>query len=322
VNASNERPVAVQGYFVPTGPDLRADMPGLREIWSELLRHKWLIGGAAVIGASVALAAALLSDPVYKATAVVKVTEPADRPGGLGNLANQLGGLAALAGVKVPGGGDRSEAVAVLKSQEVAAGFIAKHQLLPELYPRKWDAAAKTWKSKEPRLPLAIKKFSRSMRDVVEDKATGLILVSIRGNSPQRAAALANDLVSVANDRLRLRAIDEAARSMRFLDAEMQKTTNVQLQRTIAEMMQSQLNTAMLANVRSEYALQTLDPAMAPDRTDQVWPRPALLAAVGLFVGLLLGALFVIGRRAWQVGSAPVQSVTTPDESGAGSSLR
>ena len=87
----------------------------------------------------------------------------------MGNFASQLGGLAALAGVKVPGGGDRSEAVAVLKSQEVAAGFIAKHQLLPELYPSKWDAAAKKWKSKEPRLPLAIKKFSQSMRDIVED---------------------------------------------------------------------------------------------------------------------------------------------------------
>jgi uncharacterized protein involved in exopolysaccharide biosynthesis len=297
-------------------------MPALREIWSELLRQKWLIGATAVASALVALVASLLSDPVYKATAVVMVTEPADRPGGLGNIASQLGGLAALAGVKVPGGGDRSEAVAVLKSQELAVRFIAKHQLLPELYPRKWNAAKKTWKKKEPRLPLAVKKFSQSMRGIVEDKASGLVLVSIRANSPQRAAALANDLVAVANDKLRLRAIDEAAKSLQFLDAEMQKTTNVQLQRTIAEMMQTQLNTAMLANVRSDYALQTLDPALAPDRTDQVWPRPVLLAAVGLLVGLLVGALVVIGRRAWQVGSAPRQSFPSTDENGAGSSLR
>jgi uncharacterized protein involved in exopolysaccharide biosynthesis len=321
VNASNERPVAIQGYFVPAGPDLRSDMPALREIWIELLRQKWLIGAGALAGGLLAFALALSSDPVFKATAVVKITEPADRPGGFGNIAGQLGGLAALAGVKVPGGGDRSEAVAVLKSQELAAGFIAKQQLLPELYPRKWDAAAKTWKGKEPRLPLAIKKFSQSMRDVVEDKATGLVLVSIRASSPQRAAQLANDLVSVANDKLRLRAIDEATKSLQFLDSEMQKTTNVQLQHTIAEMMQTQLNTAMLANVRSDYALQTLDPAMAPDRSDQVWPRPVLLAAVGLLVGLLLGAIVVLGRRAWQVSNALTQSMPTAD-SGAGSSLR
>lgn len=304
-------------------PDWRADTPTLREIWSELVRQKWLVGSIALVGALLGLAAALLSDPVYKATVVVKVTDPADRQGALGNLTSQLGGLAALAGVKVPGGGDRSEAIAVLKSKELAALFIGKHDLLPELYPQRWNASTRTWKRAAPRLPLAVKKFSESMRDIVEDKATGLVLVAIRARTPQRAAALANDLVVVANEKLRRRAIEEATKSLQFLDAEIQKTTNVQLQRTIAEMMQSQLNTAMLANVRSEYALQTLDAAMAPDRTDQVWPRPVLLAAVGLLVGLLLGALAAIGRRAWRAGRVGGQSpLATTNENGAGSSLR
>jgi hypothetical protein len=60
------------------------------------------------------------------------------------SLGGQLGGLAALAGVRVGSGGESAEAIAVLRSREFAREFIEDFDLLTVFFADEWDAQRKT----------------------------------------------------------------------------------------------------------------------------------------------------------------------------------
>jgi len=47
----------------------------------------------------------------------------------------------------------------------------------------------------------------------------------------------------------------------------------------------------MLANVKKEYAMQVIDPAVAPE--EPISPRVGLIIVLGLVLGLMLGVFLV-----------------------------
>jgi hypothetical protein len=92
----------------------------LRALAAKIAARRWWIIGAVLGVTAVALAAAFLLTPVYRASAVM-IPASADRnslSSSLGSSLGQLGGLAALAGVTL-GTGDTTteESIAVLKSR-------------------------------------------------------------------------------------------------------------------------------------------------------------------------------------------------------------
>jgi LPS O-antigen subunit length determinant protein (WzzB/FepE family) len=56
------------------------------------------------------------------------------------------------------------------------------------------------------------------------------------------------------------------------------------------------MSKAMLASVRQDYAFRTLDPALPPDVDAYVKPMRALIVALGLLLGGVLGTGFVLLR--------------------------
>lgn len=287
----------MHGYFIPADAPVEDENVSVREVMRQILRHRLVIGICTALFAIGALIWALNASPVYRASALVKVVE---EPGNIGGLAGpgQFSGLAALAGLRLPAGNARAEAVAVLQSNSLAEQFIRDHELMPLLFADRWNAAIRQWRGGglqgEPSMAEAVKRFVERVRLVQEDKLTGLVKVSVRWREPKVAAIWANDLISLANERMRARAVNEANGSLRFLEKEIDKTNNIELQQVILRLMQEQLNAVTLASVRAEYALQTIDPARAPDADDYVWPRPAVLLALGLVVGTLVGALLAL----------------------------
>lgn len=304
--APQPRKVAVHGYFIPAEIPSAEERIGVREIWAKILKHRIVFGISVVLTAAAAVVWAQSASPVYRASALVKVVEQSDRTGDLSGLMSQFGGLAALAGLRLPGGTSRAEAVAVLQSGSLAEQFIREHQLMPLLFAGKWDDKRGAWRTSagdKPSMADAVKRFGEKVRTIQEDKLTGLVRISIRWRDPVVAADWANELVTLANERMRKRAVDEANRSLAFLQRELEKTNNIELQQAIYRLMQEQLNSATLASVRTEYALQTIDAARAPDPDDYVWPRPAVLLVIGIIVGVLFGAVAALClERPWRRG--------------------
>ena len=61
------------------------------------------------------------------------------------------------------------------------------------------------------------------------------------------------------------------------------------------ELIQSQTETMMLANVREEYVFKTIDPATVPEFKSE--PKRALICILGTFLGGFLALIYVLVRH-------------------------
>ena len=299
----------IPAYYVPL--PVEEDDVNLLDYWRVLVRHKWLIIAVTFLCTVAAAAAAFRMTPVYRAEVLLApVTEQGDQ-GGLTALASQFGGLASLAGIDLGGGGaSKDEAIATLKSRAFTEQFIKDENLLPVLFHNKWDEKNGQWLVEDsgdiPTLWDAFALFDKKIRFVRENRKTGFVTLVIEWVDPVQAARWANLLVQRANTRLRKQAIEQAKKSIDYLNKELNKTTVVELQQAIYQLIQGQINKIMLANVRDEYAFKVIDPAVAPKK--RIRPNRGQMVIIGLVVGLILGVIgaffrdLLITRRARQSG--------------------
>lgn len=274
----------------------------LSRVLAVLWHHKLTITGAILLGAASGLALSYFVEPEYRAEIVV-VPASDDADSALTGLGGQLGGLASLAGIKLVSGGTKNETLEYLSSRAFTGDFLRRHEGIPVLFADRWDPATASWdEARAPTLNAAVRRFDRRVRAVVEDRQTGAITISVTLRDREVAARWANELIADLNRQLRQRAISDARRSIGFLQQELARTELLDVRQAIGRLLETQFRTIMLANVRDEYALRIIDPAVPPDAVDRVRPMRALYAIVGAMLGALLaGAFFLVrdlgGRR-------------------------
>jgi uncharacterized protein involved in exopolysaccharide biosynthesis len=265
------------------------DAISLRELWDIFWKGKWVIIAVTAVFAVASVGYALVATEWYRAEVLLA---PADERSSQG-LGGQLGGLAALAGVSVGGGGS-IEPIAVLKSREFARAFIEDLDLVPVFFHEKWDAANNTWLGKDPKewpeIRDGIKYFNENVLKVSESRDSGLVTVGIEWTDPEIAAQWARELVVRLNERLRERALREAETNIAFLQTELGRTSVVTLQQSIGRLLESELQKLMLARGNEEFAFRVIDAASPPK--ERVRPKRAVIAVVGTMFG---GMLAVFG---------------------------
>ena len=273
----------------------------LRILW----HRRWWVIGTAVVTASAFLAAAFILSPVYRSTALLmSVTAERSGSGGLGSALGQLGGLAALAGVKV-GANDTEleEAMAVFKSRHFSSRFIEDFNLRPKFFAPRWDGAKGRWKEgkREPTDAEAFEYFDKKVRTLTRDTKTGMVTLKIEWRDRVEAAAWANELVARLNLEMRRRATQKATASLKYLQDELAKTQDLGTRAAIYRLIELQVKQIMLANVTQEYVFQVVDKALVPDEDKYVRPRKGVMLAIGLFVGVALGVLLAMAMSAASV---------------------
>jgi LPS O-antigen subunit length determinant protein (WzzB/FepE family) len=285
------------GYFlvVPSGQDEEViDLATLFVVmgrsWKQLL-------GATLLAAAVAAGVSFLMPPTYQVKVLLAPVSQGAH-GSLGALREQLGGLAALAGVDVgEAGGRKEESVATLASMGFARDFIVSEKLLPVLFADKWDPQAAQWRSGEkvPTLEQGVKKFVDHVRDISEDRKSGLVSMTVEWRDPELSARWANQMVDKVNERLRSNAIRSAERNLEYLNKELAKTNVVELRHAINRLIEEQVNNAMLANVQHEYAFRVIDPAVRPE--SRTSPKRTVMTIVGAVLGLIVGLVVILLRH-------------------------
>lgn len=284
------------GYFVvmPASDQDREDVD-LALVVATALRGWKKILAAALAGALIAALVSTYLPSVYRAQVLVAPVQQGGA-GALGALQSQVGGIAALAGIDLGGTADtRKESFARLASSGFARDFIVTEQLLPALYPERWDAQAGQWRAggKVPTIEDGVRRFTRDVRAVNEDRKTGLVTLTVDWYDPVLAEQWANGLVELANERLRMEAVANSRQRIDFLNAELRKTDVLELRQAIYRLVESQLNNAMLASVQEEFAFRVIDAAVVPDRRAR--PRRTVLTIVGGLLGATIGLVWVFG---------------------------
>lgn len=284
------------GYFVVVPAIQDYEVLDFATLYA-LLESRWkFLLGATLFGAALAAGVALLMQPIYRAEVVI--APKTQGPGALNSLSEELGGLAALAGVELGDASDRKEeSIATLGSRGFARDFIAAEKLMPVLFEERWDARAGRWREdvKVPTLEAGVKKFTDDVRAITEDRKSGLITLTVEWNDAEASARWANRMVDTLNERLRARAISEAERNTEYLNQELLKTSVVELRQAIYRLIQEQVNNAMLANVQRDYAFRVIDPAVPPETRAR--PKRTLMTLVGAVLGFTVGFIVVLAKH-------------------------
>ena len=232
----------------------------------------------------------LLITPVYQAEVIAI---PAEKSSSLGSITSSFSGLASIAGIDLPSGpaDDIQTTIAIADSKKFNILFVNQQNLLPVLFKEDWDEDTKSWIDNEPPSELSAQARMRAQYSIGYDKRDGIVSFTMNWDNPEMAAKYANKFVSSINNYIRDDEILEAEKSIEYLKKEIEKTTLVDIKNVLNSLIQEQLQTIMLANVREDYAFKIIDPAMVPKT--RIKPQRRQIVILGFIFGLIFGSFLI-----------------------------
>jgi uncharacterized protein involved in exopolysaccharide biosynthesis len=277
---------------------LASDDGGFDELVVRALRYWRLAVLVTVSFAALAIILAFVLPKSYEAQTVLvpTINESRIQSGAASASGDSVGALASRFGL----GGLRSssdggpEVIATVQSQSFVEEFIRDKGLLPSLFADRWDANAKRWNVPEdevPTLATGYQRFTEDVLDVRSDLQTGLVTLRIEWRDPHVAAQWANELVARTNQRMRSRALEEAQRSLDYLNSELGKSQRLEVQQSLYRLVEANLTQLSVASGRTEYAFRIIDPAFAPELKNFSKPNRLAIIAVGVLFGGFLGTM-------------------------------
>src|SRR5260221_4305538 len=264
------------------------------------LQGSWfLVGFLVLVSVATSVALAVIMKPYWRVEIVVM---PVNRnvPTSLGSGSPGLTGLAPLIGRQ---DSLKDEALAVLRSRELFDTYAKEKNLLPVLFNDRWDGETNSWKvppEQVPTLRQAYRLFDGGIRDIEEDRRTGIVTLAITWIDREQAVAWARDMIDLANRQLRDRAITDSQRNMKYLTDEM-RSSPLSAQNALANALttayEKQLQNYMFAKGQVEYAFRIIDVPTLPDERERVSPRRTLIVAAGSLGGLVVARLLAFARH-------------------------
>ncbi|KZN68463.1 Wzz/FepE/Etk N-terminal domain-containing protein [Pseudoalteromonas luteoviolacea] len=285
-----------------------------RSIWQNKLI--WIT--TTVIAGILGVFYALSLPNIYKSEAILAPAN--ESQGNVGGIGGQFGGLASLAGINLDGNSIDKKTIAleVLKSRAFLMEFIERNDLKIQLMavngwdratdtfsydPEVFDTAESKWVREveapfqpEPSLLEAQQHFLENNLYISESEEAGFILIGVKHYSPILAKEIVDKLISSINMKMRENDIYESEASIKYLNNVLEDTNVFDLKSMFYKLIEEQYQTKMIANVRVDYVLRVIDPAVVEE--EKASPRRGGIVVMFMTVGLLLGlALSLVVRN-------------------------
>lgn len=293
----------------------REDEIDLREIWDVFWGGKLWILGITFLFAIGSVVYVLSLPNQYKSEVVLAPAQ--EKNGGMGSLAAQYGGLAAMAGINLGGGqsSDVDQAIALVKSWPFLDEFVENYDLKPlviaverwdrgagkvvfdeNLYNEQtgeWVREAAPGRPSEPTSYEVYKAMSK-MISLSHDAKTNLITLSVEHYIPEVAHRWSLQLIQELNHRFQVRDIQRASQSIEYLRNKINETSIAEMQAVFYRMIEAQMKTLMLAEVSDEYLLKVVVPPKVAEQKSN--PKRALICVLATVLGVILGTFWVLVR--------------------------
>ena len=228
-----------------------------------------------------------------------------------------LSGLASLAGVDISSqGASLNKVIDIIQSREFVKRLISYDDVLPSIMaaksydlstkklsfdPELYDDASQTWVRDAPAnrgvVPSHIethKEYSEII-SITKDRLTGHVSIKVEHISPVFAYDLLTLVIEEANNVYREIDIDGASRALTYLNQELSASPQLELKKSITNLMEVQLETKMMASIHDDYVLMTLEPPFIPERKSG--PVRSLIVILSTISGGLLSLMVVLFRR-------------------------
>jgi hypothetical protein len=280
----------------------------LREIVNYLATKKLLI---IICSGFISLASIFYSLNLpneYTSSAILTISKSSSGGGSSRKLSPGMSDLAGLAGIQVSSGGSASDAtiaIEVIKSRDFFKHLLTKQNILPYLVAgigfdensqtdiydlTLYDPTISEWKgeyvSRPPSYYDGYKSYSE-MISIDVDKKSNLIVIYATSNSPKFSYSLLNLIYREINEVTRDKDLKESSDALDYLYKLLDKNIYLDsIEISVNELIEQQIKTQTLANVRKNYFITALDSPFLPQEKSGPFRRNIVLAST--FIGFLL----------------------------------
>ncbi len=252
----------------------------------------------------------------YTSKSILEIQNNSETSSTLSSLKNQFGGLASFAGINFGSveSGDKSFwVIERIKSKEFSRHLYSFEGVLENLL------AIKTYDYKSNVITYDAKIFNKgnwltnkkgtsykpthlefheafnSVLSVKKDTETNFIILKVQHLSPYFAKEFLSLIIREINLITKNNDKKGADNSLKYLQSVLRNTPVKDTRDSINELIKSQLNIIMLADIKDFYILRPIDSPFIPEQKSS--PSRSTIAIMGLFLGGFLSFLFVLIRH-------------------------
>ena len=288
----------------------KLDEIDIAAIVNKLVQGKKLIFFIIAFAVLISSIFSFLMKDYYESESVLKTASD-----DMGNL-SQYSGLAALAGVNVPTTdvANVDEIIELVKSRGFVKHLLTFEGVLEGLIASKsfddetgqliydddlYDSESKKWVRKPkkgfkliPSYQEAHKVYLEEILTVSKDLRTGLLTITVEHLSPIYARDLLSLIIREINSLKKKEDIKLAQETINKLFIESAASSNLSLKNSVNELIKAQLEKKMLAEIKKDYVLETIEPPFIPEERSK--PNKLFIIMLSAIIGALGGILVVL----------------------------
>ena len=286
-----------------------------KEIFSVLIEKKIVIFVSTLIAAILSLLLVLIIPNTYTSKALLS---PNNQSESMSSILSSYSTIAGMAGLNLPSeaGTKSSEAIERLKSLDFFVNYFLPNIELQDLFAvKKWDQyqniltydsdiydqASNKWvrdvKFPQKIIPSDQESFEEYLEiiNISEDKNTGFISLSVSHKSPYVAKQWLDIIILNINESMREVDKKMSEDAILFLNKRAETTRLTELKEAIATLLESQMQTLMMASIGEGYVFKVISSPAVPELRSSP-PSRAILCILGTILGFIVGLLIVIVR--------------------------
>ena len=243
----------------------------------------------------------------YKSQTVLTTTDGSNEMASL----SRYNSIASLAGISMPSSGiDKGSLIVnTIMSRAFLKHLLSFEDILPSIMAAKsydietkklvfnskiYDATNKQWFGAKPSYIETYDVYMKQLT-VTYDANLGLIRLHTEHISPIFAKEFLDLIIKEADTLLRQKDLKQSSDAIDYLIAEISKTSLVEIKSSINHLIQSQLETQMLAKISTDYALMVIEPPFIPEKKFK--PSRSLICLFGIILGFVTGILWILRQH-------------------------
>jgi uncharacterized protein involved in exopolysaccharide biosynthesis len=235
---------------------------------------------------------AFLTPSIYRAEAVIMPKE-LDTSGEARTIFSQFGALGGMVAAQLGGGGGTIQRMELIsRSYDVSELVIQRNNLMPILYPHKWDAKRKTWKSKNPnkipKMQSAIELLDKKYLKVTINPKYNCLNISIEAREPVLAANLVQWYLEAINIYIRNSITRNSNMNRVYLDSLLPSITDPLIREKVLQMVAVEIERAMLV---SSQCYELIERPIIP--LQRSWPKRKTFLFLSMIIGFSLSLIGV-----------------------------
>lgn len=297
-------------------PPLNVDQEvDLLEYLNAILRFKYRILILSVLVAGAVFAWSKTIENKYRSTAVLAVNINQGFGGtraGKYRGSDIVGILEYSLMVDEPYENEQSRLIARLTSTAFIELFIEENNLFRYIFRDQWDSVNEDWKEGfVPSMQLAVMVFRSEVLSAEIDGQSGLLPISMMTVDPVLSAELANAYFELFNLYTREKRLNELEQQRTILNQRLDATSNIEMQRSINRMLETQLAEEIVLSAKTDYPLeliQSAQPALFKSS-----PNRKMWTIVAFIVTAVLGVVFCVARIVLKKLTGALKQYSAPE---------